>query len=117
MFRGVFCHSVVQSNLFELLTIFNIVFPFMPSLNCISKVLGLVHKRSFDKFQRRTIRNIIFKNAYIDKYKGEIISRVSRLDVLCLLNCEGFNVSLIPDVEKGEVLIDSRGKGSLQNAK
>jgi len=38
---------------------------------------------------------------------------VSRLDVLSL-NCEGFNVSLVPDVGKGEVLIDSRGKGSLQ---
>jgi len=36
---------------------------------------------------------------------------------LGLLNCEGLKVSLIPDVEKGEVLIDSRGKGSLQNAK
>jgi hypothetical protein len=74
----------------------------------------MVHKRSFYKLQHRIIRNIIFKNAYIDKYKGEIISRISRLAVLDLLNCEGFNVSLIPDIEKGEVLIDSRGKGSLQ---
>jgi hypothetical protein len=63
------------------------------------------------------MRNLIFKNAYMDKYRGEIVSRVSRLDVLGLLNCEGFNVSLIPDIERGEVLIDSRGKGSLQNAK
>jgi hypothetical protein len=77
----------------------------------------MVHKRSFNKLQRRIIRNIIFKNAYIDKYRGEIVSRVSRLDVLNLLNCEGFKVSLIPDVERGEVLIDSRGKGSLQNAR
>jgi len=77
----------------------------------------MVHKRSFDKLQRRIIRNLIFKNAYMDKYRGEIVSRVSRLDVLGLLNCEGFNVYLIPDVEKGEVLIDCRGKGSLQNAK
>jgi hypothetical protein len=54
----------------------------------------------------------------MDKYRGEIVSRVSRFDVLGLLNCEGFNVYLIPDIEKGEVLIDSRGKGSLQqNAK
>jgi hypothetical protein len=60
---------------------------------------------------------MIFKNAYIDKYRGEIVSRVSRLDVLGLLNCEGFKVSLIPDVERGEVLIDSRSKGSLQNAR
>jgi len=63
------------------------------------------------------MRNLIFKNAYIDKHRGEIVSRISRLDVLGLLNCEGLKVSLIPDVERGEVLIDSRGKGSLQNAK
>jgi hypothetical protein len=60
------------------------------------------------------MRNLIFKNAYIDKYRGEIVSRISRLDVLSLLNCEGFKVSLIPEIERGEVLIDSRGKGSLQ---
>jgi hypothetical protein len=54
----------------------------MPSLDHVSEVLGLVHKRSFNKLQRRAIRNIIFKNAYIDKYRGEIVSRVSRLDVL-----------------------------------
>jgi len=63
------------------------------------------------------MRNIIFKNAYMDKYRGEIVSRVSRLDVFGLLNCEGLKVSLIPDIERGEVLIDCRGKGSLQNAK
>jgi hypothetical protein len=63
------------------------------------------------------MRNIIFKNAYIDKYRGEIVSRISRLDVLGLLNCEGFKVSLFQTLKEGEVLIDSRGKGSLQNAK
>jgi hypothetical protein len=42
----------------------------------VSEVLGLVHKRSFDKLQHQIIRNIIFKNAYIDKYRGEIVSRV-----------------------------------------
>jgi hypothetical protein len=77
----------------------------------------MVHKRSFNKLQRRIIRNIIFKNAYIDKYKGEIVSRISRLDFLSLLNCEGLKVSLVPNIERGEVLIDSRGKGSLQNTK
>jgi len=77
----------------------------------------MVHKRSFDKLQCRIIRNMIFKNAYIDKYRGEVVSKVSRLEVLGLLNCEGFKVSLIPDIERGEVLIDSRGKGSLQNAR
>jgi hypothetical protein len=83
----------------------------------MSEVLVMVHKRSFNNLQRRIIRNLIFKNVYIDKYRGEVVSRVSRLDVLGLLNCEGFKVSFIPDIERGEVLIDCRGKGSLQNAK
>lgn len=80
----------------------------MPPLDHVSEVLGLVHKRSFNKLQRRVIRDMIFKNAYIDKY---------RLDVLSLLNCEGLKVSLVPNIERGEVLIDCRGEGSLQNAK
>jgi hypothetical protein len=82
MFLKRICHPVVQSNLFGLLLYFNIVFPFTSPL---SEVLGMVHKRSFYKLQRRIIRNIIFKNAYIDKYRGKIVSRISRLDVLDLL--------------------------------
>ena len=41
------------------------------------------------------------------------VSRVSRSDVVALLN-EPVQVGLVPDVEKGEVLVDSRGRGSFQ---
>jgi hypothetical protein len=36
-----------------------------------------------------------------------VVSRVSRLDVMALLN-EPIEVDLVPDFEKGEVLLDSR---------
>jgi len=74
----------------------------------------MVHRRSFEKLQRRIVRGLIFRYAYLDRLKGEVVSRVSRLDVLGLLNCDGFSLSLVPDVERGEVLIDSRGTGSFQ---
>jgi len=44
----------------------------MPSLDHVSEVLGLVHKRSFNELQRRIIRNIIFKNAYIVNIKVKL---------------------------------------------
>ena len=37
---------------------------------------------------------------------------MTRLDVMEQLN-EPVEVHLIPDIEKGEVLVDSRGRGSL----
>jgi len=44
------------------------------------------------------------------------VSRLSRSDVLGLLD-EPVEVGLVPDVEKGEVLADSRGLGSFQRLK
>ena len=40
---------------------------------------------------------------------------VSRLDVMALLG-GSVEVDLVPDVEKGEVLLDSRGRGTFQKA-
>ena len=42
-----------------------------------------------------------------------MISRMTRLEVMGQLK-EPIEVHLVPDVEKGEVLLDSRGRGSLQ---
>ena len=42
--------------------------------------------------------------------------QVSRLDVIGVLG-EAAQLSLIPDIEKGEVLVDSRGQGSFQRRK
>lgn len=72
-----------------------------------------MHKRSSEKLQVRRIRRIIFSTAFYDRSGCEVICRMSRLDVMALLN-EPVDISLVPDVEKGEVLLDSRGRGSFQ---
>ena len=72
------------------------------------------HKRSFLGFQKRLIRGEIFRHAFYDKLAGEVVSLLSRRDLLSVLNFEGFNVSLVPEIERGEVLIDGRGRGSFQ---
>jgi hypothetical protein len=74
------------------------------------------HKRSMLNLQRRVVRGVIFSHAYYDRLRGEVVSTLSRRDVLGLLNFDGFSVWLVPDVERGEVLVDSRGGGSFQKA-
>ena len=75
------------------------------------------HKRSLLKLQGRIVRGIIFRHAFYDKLRGEVVSLLSRRDVLDLVNFDGFSVWVVPDVERGEVLVDSRGCGSFQRAK
>ena len=72
-----------------------------------------MHKRSAEKLQERRIRSIILRGSFYDRKLGEVVSRITRLDVLGKLN-EPVAVHLVPDVEKGEVLLDSRGLGSFQ---
>jgi hypothetical protein len=74
------------------------------------------HKRSPLTLKKRIFRGIIFSHAYYDKFGGEVVSMLSRQDLLGLVNFEGFNVSLFPEIERGEVLVDSRGNGSFQKA-
>lgn len=75
------------------------------------------HKRSFGAIQRRAAKKFILLMAYRDKFTAETINRVSVRDIIDYL-VQRFNgrVSLgaIPSVEVGEVLHDSRGKGSFQ---
>ncbi|MGD0994350.1 MAG: hypothetical protein ABR909_02365 [Candidatus Bathyarchaeia archaeon] len=63
--------------------------------------------------QERKIRGIILCGSFNDRNVGEAVSKMTRVDVMAQLN-EPVEVHLIPDIEKGEVLIDSRGQGSLQ---
>jgi hypothetical protein len=75
----------------------------------------LPHRRSQLSLQKRFIRGIIFSHAYYDRLHGEVVSLLSRGDILNMLNIEGsFSLWLVPDVERGEVLVDSRGGGSFQ---
>ena len=51
--------------------------------------------------------------SYNDRLICETVSRTSMQDVLAFLN-EAIQLSDIPNVEKGEVLVDARGTGSFQ---
>ena len=73
----------------------------------------MVHKRSRDSLQRRQIRALIFASCYQDLSRCESVCRVSRSDILASVTGP-VEVSNVPDVEKGEVLVDSRGEGSFQ---
>lgn len=73
----------------------------------------MVHKRKNNKKQERKIRGIILHNSYHDRKAGEVISKITQVDVMAHLD-EPVEVHLIPDLEKGEVLLDLRGRGSFQ---
>jgi hypothetical protein len=72
-----------------------------------------MHRRSRDKLLERRVRALIFSNAFVDTKKAETVCRMDRVDVLALLDGP-VEVGLVPDVVKGEVLVDSRGTGSFQ---
>ena len=72
-----------------------------------------MHRRSVERLLIRRIRSTIFSTCFYDKDRLEIISRITRQDLLALVN-EPVEVGLFPDVQKGEVLVDSRGEGSFQ---
>jgi len=72
-----------------------------------------MHKRNPNTLQQRKIQTIILNGSYRDKQHGETISKLTREEVMGKVK-EPIEVHLIPDLEKGEVLIDSRGRGSFQ---
>jgi hypothetical protein len=75
-----------------------------------------MHRKSVKKLEERQvrrIRGIILNGGFYDRKIGETVSRMTRLEVMQQLH-EPIEVHLIPDVEKGEVLVDSRGQGSFQ---
>lgn len=73
----------------------------------------MVHRRSKNSLQRHRIRTLIFASSYQDLNRCETICRVSRSEILASLT-EPVDVCNVPDIEKGEVLADSRGQGSFQ---
>jgi len=76
-----------------------------------------MHRRSPEKLIARLIRGLIFANSFRDRVLCETVSLLSRRDILAMLSDRAVKVSLVPDVERGEVLIDARGCGSFQKAK
>ena len=75
-----------------------------------------MHRKNAKKLQDRQVRRvrgIILSGGFHDRKTGETVCRMTRLEVMEELH-EPVEVHLIPDVEKGEVLVDSRGQGSFQ---
>jgi len=77
------------------------------------------HKRSQEAVERRNVkrrmRSLILASSFHDVRRCESVSLVSRVDILGIVGVE-VQVSDVPDVVKGEVLVDSRGQGSFQRA-
>jgi len=75
------------------------------------------HKRSEEAAERRRaksrLRNLILASSFHDARRCESVSLVSRMDMLDIAGVD-MRVSDVPDVVKGEVLVDSWGQGSFQ---
>jgi hypothetical protein len=72
-----------------------------------------MHKRSSLKLQARRVRGVILRGSFYDRNVCEVVSKMSRSDVIALL-AWSVEVEVVPNVEKGEVLLDSRGRGTFQ---
>jgi hypothetical protein len=76
-------------------------------------VSTMTHRRTEKERQLRVIRRIIVFNSFRDRVRCETICKLSRVDVIGLM-IEPIELSDVPDVQKGEVLMDVRGNGSFQ---
>lgn len=75
----------------------------------------MVNRHSKEAQQRRFIKRLVLESAFSDRQRGETVNVLSPSDIAA---CAGqvFKV-FIPcaaDYEKGEVLSDGRGAGTLQ---
>lgn len=78
-----------------------------------ARVGFLVHKRCKKSLLRRHIHGLILNKSYFDHERSEIVCRVSRVEIIDLLP-QPIDLHVVPNIEKGEVLIDSLGQGSFQ---
>jgi hypothetical protein len=52
----------------------------------------------------------------VTERSGETVCRLNRVEVLALVPADELLVSLVPGVERGEVLVGSRGQESFQRS-
>ena len=86
---------------------------------------GLKHKRSPEAVVRRIaramearqvkvrLRSLVLQRSFRDFERCESVCLLTRVDLLAVAGPE-VQVCDVPDVERGEVLVDSRGEGSFQ---
>jgi len=77
------------------------------------ELIFLTHKRSKEMSLRRQIRRLTVSNSFYDRVRCETVSKLSRTELLTLLS-HPVQLDQVPEVEKGEVLLDARGDGSFQ---
>lgn len=66
------------------------------------------------KRQEHFLRNLLFSTAYNDKVQGESVNVLTNREILEKL-CHTFQeVHIIPDHPRGEIIKDTRQRGSLQ---
>lgn len=92
-----------------------------PTWRCgsVEVVESMPHKRSLEALQRRAAKRFVIAMAYRDKYAAEVVNRLSSsavLDYVARAFHGRVHLGAIPGVEPGEVLYDSRGRGSFQGA-
>jgi hypothetical protein len=74
------------------------------------------HRRSRTGLLRRVSNSLVRLHAQFDREKWEAISTMDRRDLVRILSTRFREIPLaaVPSVERGEVLYDSRGLGSMQ---
>ena len=61
----------------------------------------------------RQVRRIVLSRSFHDLVRHETVCRMTRTDVLAQLK-EPVQIDIVPELERGEILVDSRGLGSFQ---
>jgi hypothetical protein len=75
----------------------------------------MVHKHSIEAEQRRLARRLALTSAFQDRILQESVNTLTSDDLKTLLGKEfEFVLPTFTDVTRGEVLLDSRGRGSCQ---
>jgi hypothetical protein len=75
----------------------------------------MVHKSSVEAEQRRFARKALQRNAYQDRIVCETVNLLTNDELSDLLRANfEFVLPSVKDVDRGEVLADSLGRGTLQ---
>ncbi|MEM2129996.1 MAG: hypothetical protein QXZ70_05295 [Candidatus Bathyarchaeia archaeon] len=78
----------------------------------------MIHRgrHSLDHNLRRSLTRLLLSQAFLDRERAETVNRLDKQEVLEYLSArfEFVPITLVADLERGEVLLDKRGLGSLQ---
>jgi hypothetical protein len=76
----------------------------------------MAHKRGTRWHAKHFARHLVLDSAHFDKEIKEVVAQTDTESVKAKCNALGYDAHDVKDVEKGEVLEDTRGRGSMQRA-